>query len=251
MNYLQAKHGDPNVRVAVGWWHMMTAFLPAGGFVKPEEIDPLDVLHLGGKLGYASDLQGALDAARRFILADLQSSPVEERARTQYDVVLIGSGGAITCSANDALPSYASAQNPNGTWQDAYDDMCNSGPLGSVCDPVYGFNGYACLHESGFQLGGDRNQNAQLLNAVDALAQLGTFAQQGVRVHTRLAYSLSTMQLCGVICQDLDPLFRNAQDARSVAAWRFQAMAAEGHGSFQDPGEPSGLSVENVECSPP
>lgn len=166
-------------------------------------------------------------------------------------VLLLSSGGGFTCAADDALSQYASAQDPWGVWRDQGATSCNvPPPSGATCDPATGDEPLTCLVEEGFQPGGDRNQNGQVFGAVDAITQLDRFGLAGVRVHARLANDLDRLIDCGPVCLDLNGFGISTADGRAIGNWRLGNMVQHGSGNFADPGTPTNMSVQDIECAP-
>jgi hypothetical protein len=188
-------------------------------------------------LGKASDLQGGLEAAKALLAQDMEAATPELRARTKYVVVVLSKGIPFPrCSANDSLLTYASPSDPSRTWADSpgAEDFCN--------------HGSSVPEESlpGFVPGGDRNQNAQLISAVESIVSLkGQFGVGDVRVHTALLFDSATLESCGGVCQDIG--FGSA--GRNVGRYTLEQLALHGQGTFIDPGPPQQLTLEGLDTS--
>ncbi|MFZ5469726.1 MAG: hypothetical protein ACOZIN_09840 [Myxococcota bacterium] len=211
-------------------------------------------MNLQSNLGSVSETQGALESAVARLEADILASAVAERQRTKYVIVILGTGvPSPRCSANDSLPAYASASQPDGVWPDsppATASLCNSNPDGglpSACDANTGMDpgGNPCI--PGFTPGTDRNQNTQLLGPIDQLlAFKAKYGLGDIRVHTRLLFNSSTFQACGPLCDDIFGM--PPSDARTLGVWTLRQIA-EGHGggTFEDPGDPATLSLSSID----
>jgi hypothetical protein len=212
------------------------------GFVDRSILE-MRLASMASELRSASNLQGALTAAKSLIESDISTTAASVRARTRYTVVVLGTGIPFPrCAANDLLPMYANAARPELVWADSQGaaDWCNTARMQTPDDTLVGF-----------QPGSDLNQNAQLVSAVDGIMALDALHGLGdVRVHTRLVSSDTAIRACGALCQDLFGGLTVA-DARSVGAFTLSLIALQGQGSFLDPGEPSGLeaSMANIDTS--
>jgi hypothetical protein len=188
-------------------------------------------------LGKSSDLQGGLDAAATFLAQDMETTTQELRARTKYVVVVLSKGVPFPrCSSNDSLLSYATPADPSGPWADSTgaERFCNQGS--SVPEE----------NLPGFEPGGDRNQNAQLISAVERIMGLKEqFGVGDVRMHTVLLFDSKIMASCGPICQDI--AFGPA--GRNVGRYTLGLLAQHGRGTFIDPGPPQQLTLESVDTS--
>lgn len=203
--------------------------LPAG--------PPLDLVTLQSNLDKASDLQGGLELAAARLSADMEATSPEIRARSKYIVVVLSDGVPYPrCSANDALPSYASPSDPSGIWADSpsAESFCNSG-ASSPEDTL-----------PSFVPGGDRNQNAQLVAAVENIVGLKSrYGVGDVRVHTALLFDGNAIASCGAICQDV----ALGPPGRNVGRYTLQQLALHGQGTFVDPGSPQQLSLSNLDTA--
>jgi hypothetical protein len=188
-------------------------------------------------LGQASDLQGGLEAAEKLLAQDMEATTQELRARSKYVVVVLSKGVPFPrCAANDARLPYASPSEPSGVWADSSgaEEFCNHGS--SIPEE----------NLPGFVPGGDRNQNAQLIAAVQRIVRLkGRFGVGDVRVHTALLFDAATMANCGPICQDV--AFGTA--GRDVGRYTLEQLALHGQGSFIDPGSPQELTLDDLDTA--
>jgi hypothetical protein len=195
---------------------------------------------LQNTLGRASDLQGGLEAAETFMAQDMEATTPELRARTKYVVVVLSRGVPFPrCSANDSLLSYASPSDPSGTWADSFgaQAFCNTGASDedSLPDSL-----------PGFLPGEDRNQNWQLISAVDRIVDLkNRFGVGDVRVHTALLFDSATVESCGAPCQDI----AYGTAGRNIGSYTLEQLALHGQGTFIDPGSPQQLTFDGVDTT--
>lgn len=184
----------------------------------------------------ASNLQGALEAARGLIEQDVLTTAASVRARSRYVVVVLSTGVPFPrCAANDMMAEYASATRPELVWAD-------SPGAGTYCN---GQNPEIL----GFAPGSSLNQNAQLFAAVDGMLALDTqYGLGDVRVFTRLMMNDANVAACGPICQDLfGP--QSLADTRAMGTWLLTQLAQRGQGTFVDPGTPSSLTLADLDTS--
>lgn len=238
-SFLAANAMRPNVSVALVTWGLNPSVIEFAD----RSILETRLASMPSELQKASNLQGALNAAKSVIESDIARTAASVRARTRYTVIVLGTGLPFPrCAANDTLPLYASPAQPELVWADApgSGDWCNTTMMQPPDDTL-----------PGFQPGSDLNQNAQLVSAVNGIMALDALHGLGdVRVHTRLVSSESSIRACGAICQDV--LGRlTLPEARSVGAFTLSLIALQGQGSFLDPGEPSGLeaSMASIDTS--
>jgi len=225
-SFLTSNNGRSNLSVALVTWGLKAATVP---FSSSARIAPL-LPALPSQLVSGANLQQALTATRSLIEADVTSASPALRSRTRYVVVLLSTGlPSPRCSANDALPVYANAGRPEGTWGDSSASFCNDTTGPEILGPMVG--------------GGDLNQNGQLRQAAANLIALEPVYQLGeLRLHTRLVSSPNAIARCGPICADLYGGFLDLE-ARAVGTYTLSQVAQFGEGTFVDPGEPANLDA--------
>lgn len=266
--FLATRQGDVGAAL-VGWsrWPNTLGLSSTGDpFFKPPTSNSLNygLLTLQADLGSANDLQRALGYIRSQLEAELMATLPDERARTRYSVVLMSSGVPFPrCSANDALPQYASPSNPVGIWADdlvapqffqlrnpeCFDaelpglDWCTNefwrpGQLedGGVPDAGAGYvdRGSMCTPIPWLD-GVDYNQTAQLTALVDEIVALQqTFGAGEIKVNTVLTFDQTQTVTCGVACAYLFHPWKPEQ-MRGAGASLLRELASHGHGDFIDP----------------
>lgn len=233
-SFFQSNASRPNLSTSILTFGTLSQ---ATRFQSVADGPPLELPTLQSTLSNASDLQGGLELAATRLSEDMEATTPELRARTKYIVVVLSKGVPFPrCSANDGLSSYASPSDPSGTWADSpgAETFCNSGSS-TPEDNI-----------PGFVAGGDRNQNAQLLAAVDSIVSLkGKFGVGDVRVHTALLFDSATVASCGAICQDA--MLGTA--GHDVGHYTLEQLALHGQGTFVDPGSPQQLTLGGMDTS--
>lgn len=221
---------QPNVQVALDPFESKidSAFPTGQGnrfFVPAADLGEQRIRALQANLGKGTDYQGALAQAYWRIESDILATNPIVRPRTRYVVVLLTDGAPYPrCAATDDLPaeSYASADQPWGIWRDNPEDFCNASDAGE--------------YVTGFLGGTDRNQNYQILDAVDRLMELKEKYNVGdVRLHTILLFNVAAARACGDLCATDLYNGLSADEMRSVATWMLRQIAeVHGNGTFQE-----------------
>jgi len=228
------EHNGPRPNLSVSILSFHTSSL-ATAFEAASSGPPPFLWNLQNSLGKASDLQGGLEAAETLLAQDMEATTAELRARTKYVVVLLSRGVPFPrCSVNDSLLSYASPSDPSGVWADSpgAEEFCNTGGIPEDSLP-------------GFVPGEDRNQNWQLISAVERIVNLkDRFGVGDVRVHTALLFDSETMASCP-ICQDI----AYGTAGRNIGRYTLEQLALHGQGTFIDPGLPQQLTLDGVDTS--
>ncbi len=213
------------------------------GFIAPAQLDSATINNLQQDLGKGTDYQGALAQAYTRIEQDILNplNNIANRPRTRYVVVLMTDGVPYPrCSAVDNLPDdqYATPQNPWGIWRDSPPGFCNAG------NPDVQLNGYT--------VGTDRNQNYQILGAVQRLAALKDKYNIGdIRLHTVLIYNIAAVEACnamtgGLCAKDLYNGL-SATEAHAVASQLLTRMAEIGGGTYQEFTTPESIQLATLD----
>ena len=206
-----------------------------------------------------TDYQGVLGMAYTTISQDALNSSAADRSRSKYVVVFLSDGTPDpACSAETTT---CSDQDPTATGTCAAGSHCKMPPASdqsafgctATCCPDYQIctvpkqdwasafstpipaSDYAAL-----QAGGDYNQPAQLLHAVDQIVQLQDFFRLGqVEFDTNFLFNEATAANSG-----LETAFNLDEPAgRSIMT----AMAKHGHGTFQEFTSGSQISFANLD----
>lgn len=222
-----------------------------------------------------SDLQAALSMIKFKLEETMKNTPAAERAVTNYVVVLLSAGIPYPrCTANDALPSSASPERPDGIWRDDVNPprsiftpvncLDSGGPPYDWCSnpnwippptdagaPSFSDGGYIYTAPTFspcdlWYPGADYNQNYQLLELVDSIVALkANYGAGDVKVHTVMNFDQTQLKTCGAACTYLFYPFATTS-VRPAGQWLLQQLASHGRGSFIDPPDLTPIDFKKI-----